>query len=164
MTGTVYLWSGVGNITWGGQTWQGVGGLGSITAIEEGATVEARGITLNLSGILQSLLADVLQELQLGGQIIIYLGLFAGAELNGTPVIIWQGKADQPTITIGGESAELKLNGESRLVEMNTSVERRYTQDDQQMDFPGDLGFQFQSAIQSATISWGQSPGSFNNQ
>src|ERR1035441_8735896 len=42
-TGPVYLWSGIGSIFWNGQTWLGVGTLGSISVAEEGSTVEAKG-------------------------------------------------------------------------------------------------------------------------
>ena len=43
---------------------------------------------------------------------------------------------------------------------MNVAVDRRYTDEDQQMDYPGDLGFQFVNGIQEAQIYWGRSPSS----
>lgn len=163
-TETIYLWTGNVNITWGGNTWQGLGGLGSISVIEEGASIEARGITLNLSGIFNFLLADILQELQLGAPVLLYLGVFdSSGDLIPDPVLAWAGRIDQPTIEVGAETAKLSINCESRLLDMNTSVERRYTQDDQQMDFPGDLGFQFVYGIQNQTIYWGAVPNSQNN-
>jgi hypothetical protein len=64
-SGTVYLWSGFGNLTWNGQTWQGVGSMLRISTIEEKATVTASGITVTLSGIDPTLLNDVLGEFQL---------------------------------------------------------------------------------------------------
>ena len=50
-SGVVYVWSGVGDLVWGGNTYQGVGALGSISAISEGSSVQADGMTLTLSGI-----------------------------------------------------------------------------------------------------------------
>src|ERR1700686_3259759 len=75
-SGPVYVWSGLGSVVWNGQTWLGVGSLGTISNIEEGATIEARGITLTLSGIDPTLLADVLGEFQVGLPAIVYLALF----------------------------------------------------------------------------------------
>jgi hypothetical protein len=50
-SGTVYVWSGVGNLTFGGNTYLGVGSLGTISAISEGTSVQADGMTVTLSGI-----------------------------------------------------------------------------------------------------------------
>jgi hypothetical protein len=50
-SGTVWVWSGVGSLTWGGNTYLGVGSLGTISAISEGTSVQADGMTVTLSGI-----------------------------------------------------------------------------------------------------------------
>jgi hypothetical protein len=46
---------------------------------------------------------------------------------------------------------------------MNVPANRRYTQEDQQRDYPGDLGFQFVNSIQESQIFWGPGPGTSNN-
>jgi len=75
----------------------------------------------------------------------------------------FSGRMDQPTIDVTGTLATIAINCENRLVEMNVAVDRRYTDEDQQMDYPGDLGFQFVNGIQEAQIYWGRSPSSQNN-
>src|SRR4051794_4816798 len=75
-SGPIYVWSGVGSITWGGHTWTGRGALGAVSMIEEGATVEAKGIPLTLSGIDSPLLTGILDEFQVGLPAIVSLGLF----------------------------------------------------------------------------------------
>jgi hypothetical protein len=70
---------------------------------------------------------------------------------------------DKPTIDVSGTSATITINCENRLVEMNVSAERRYTHEDQQVDYPGDLGFQFVNSIQDAQIYFGRYPSSKNN-
>ncbi|HXE04491.1 MAG TPA: hypothetical protein VN579_00785 [Bryobacteraceae bacterium] len=163
-TGAIYVWTGFGSITWGGHTWLGVGTLGSVSVIEEGATVEAKGITLTLSGIDTDLLADVLNEFYLGAPAAVYLGLFSeGRTLIGDPIPAWAGAMDQATIDVAGESAVIAINCESRLLDMNIPVYRRYTNEDQQLDYPGDKGLEFVSAIQETTIYWGRVPNSQNN-
>ena len=162
-SGPVYVWSGVGTLAWNGAIWQGVGQFGIVSTIEEGADVQARGITLTLSGINPTLLADVLTEYRQGLPALVYLGLFSEGNLIPDPVCCWSGRTDQPTITMSGESATLAIACENRLVEMNISVERRYTSEDQQIDYPGDLGFSFVNSIQDVTIFWGNHPSATNN-
>ena len=50
-SGTVYLHNSIGTYTWGGHDWLGVGDLGEISQIEEGADVSPYKITLSLSGL-----------------------------------------------------------------------------------------------------------------
>lgn len=164
---TVYLWNGRGTLTWNGHDWQGVGTLGGVSAIEEGSTLQARGITLTMSGIDTELFADILQQMSLGKPVALYLGFFDGGSppaLIVDPIPIWVGRTDQPTIDVTGNAIPLSLSCENKLIEMNTPVDRRYTHDDQQIDNPGDLGFQFVSSIQDMTTYWGQTPNSTNNQ
>jgi hypothetical protein len=164
-SGTVYIWNGLGNITWNGHTWTGVGSLGGISQIQDGAGVDASGITLTLSGIDNSLLADVNQNLQLGLPVTVYLGLFDNASptsLLADPLVAWAGRLDQSTVDVGGETATISINCEHRLVDMNVAVDRRYTHDDAQIDHPGDLGFQFVNSLQEITLYWGRVPNGQN--
>ena len=164
VSGPIYVWSGIGQITWNGQVWTGIGTLGSISTIEEGSTVAAKGITLTLSGIDASLLNDVMTEFQVGLPVSVTLGVFdTNNALIADPVCCFSGRMDQPTIDVTGTLATIAINCENRLVEMNVAVDRRYTDEDQQMDYPGDLGFQFVNGIQEAQIYWGRSPSSTNN-
>lgn len=54
-SGPIYVWSGVGNLVFGGNTYLGVGQLGRISAISEGSGVSAEGMSLTLGGIGTSL-------------------------------------------------------------------------------------------------------------
>lgn len=163
---TVYLWSGLGSVVWNGQTWIGLGSLLGITTSEEGATVEAKGITLTLSGIDVSLLADVLQEFQVGLPVQVWMGLFDNASppnLIADPITTWAGRIDQPSVDVAAETATISIACETRLIEMGVSSERRYTHDDAQIDNPGDQGFSFVSGLQEITVPWGRIPSSSNN-
>jgi hypothetical protein len=158
-SGPIYVWSGVGQIAWGGHTWTGLGTLGSVSTIEEGATVAAKGITISLSGIDPTLLTGILDEFQVGLPVIVSLGLFnAAGVLIADPAGCFVGQMDQPTLDVTGTSSTIAINCESRLIEMNVAVDRRYTNEDQQRDHPGDSGFQFVNSIQEAHIYWGRMP------
>ena len=163
-TATLYLWTGRGNVSWNGQTWIGVGTLGTVSTIEEGSTVKARGITLTMSGIDATALSDVLNEVQQGLPALVYFGLFDDSlALIPNPVTGFAGRMDQPTLDVDGTTASISIACESRLMDMNTPAERRYTQEDQQRDYPNDEAFQFVNGIQETTIYWGRTPNSTNN-
>lgn len=158
-SGTVHIWSGVGSVTWGGNTYTGVGSFGGISVIEEGSAVEAKGIALTLSGIDATMLADALQEMQLGLPISIYMALYAsrGGSLIADPLVAWAGRMDQPEIVISGTTATISIKAESRIIDLNVPVDRRLTLEDSQIKVPGDLGFQFVFGIQEKQLLFGTS-------
>jgi len=156
---TVYMWSGSGNTTWNSQTWTGTGALLGITTPEDGSTVEARGISITLSGIDPVVLPEMLTDYKLGAPAAVYLGLYdATNTLISSPATSWKGRMDQPTIDVDTDSAVITINCESRLIDMNVASDRRYTLEDQNRDWPGDLGFSFVNAIQQQTLFWGKYP------
>jgi hypothetical protein len=160
-SGPVYLWTGFGSVTWSGQIWLGIGTLGEISTIEEGGSLEARGISIGLSAFDSNLLPLVVDEVSQGLPVIVRLGLFdSSGTLIADPVISFAGRMDQPTLTMSGETASISINCENRLVDMNIAVDRRYTDEDQKLDYPSDRGFEWVNAIQEVTIIWGRHPAS----
>ena len=155
---TVYLWSGAGTTTWNGQTWTGTGSMLGVTLIGDTANLEARGITLTLSGLAPSLLSDFLSEFQLGLPVVIYLGLYSGGALIANPITSWSGLTDQPVIDVGADAVTISLNCENRIIEMHVRMDRRYTNDDQQLDNPGDLGYEFVPSLVMTALYWGRTP------
>lgn len=156
---TLYVWSGVGNVTFQGNTYTGIGSFGGISVIEEGATVSARGITISLSGVDSTALAEALENLQLGQPVTAYLALYASKGAGSfitDPLISWQGRMDQPEIVVSGDLATIAVKCESRLLDMNVSVDRRYTLEDSQINTPGELAFQFVNGLQERALYWGQ--------
>jgi hypothetical protein len=141
-----------------GNAYIGVGSFLDLSTIEDGSTVQARGVSVTLSGIDPVLLPATLNEFQVGLSATIYLGLFGGEALSlvNETVIAWQGRTDQPTITVDEKSASIQMNLESVFLDMNVPVPYRYTNQDQQLFSPGDLGFQWVNSIQSISVYWGQ--------
>ena len=165
-TGAVYLWSGYGPISWNGQTWQGIGSLGTVTVVEEGADVTARGVVLSLSGFDPNLINLLLTELKIGAPANLYLGMFSlsPVALLADPIPVWAGRTDQPIIDVSATLGSISINCENRLLDLNRVSARRYTNDDQHMDYPQDRGMEFVYSIQEVIISWGAKPQiAFNN-
>lgn len=174
--GTQYLWSGLGPLVWNGNTYQGVGSLGSITTISEDSTVEAKGVAFELSGIPASLVSEVLWETRLLYKAQAYFALWdASGNMIPDPVLSYQGKMDQPTISDDGKTCSISIACENVLVDLNRSCFRRYTNDDQQMDLAAtltrlglpsdtvDTGFRWVAGLQEQITFWGTMPSSINN-
>ncbi len=160
---TLYAWTGVGTIAWNGHNWLGIGHLTSFSAISEDSTVEAQNVEVGLSGIPTDALTDALSETRLLDQAQMWLGCFDdNGALVPDPILIYVGMMDAPLISDDGAELTIKLSLENILVDLNRSVWRRYTADDQAMDYPNDTGFQHVAGIQEITLYWGVSPNGSN--
>ena len=157
---TIYLWTGLGTISWSGQSWLGLGSLLSLSPISEGSMVEAKGITVTVSGLDATILSECLTDFKVGLPVSVYLGAYTTpglvSSLISTPILAWNGYTDAPSIEVSGQAATISLNCENKLVSMNVPTNRRYTHEDQQTQWPGDLGLMFVPSLQETTIFWGQ--------
>ena len=159
-TGIVRLWSGLGPITWNGLTWLGVGSLGTVSALPETSDVAAQGMSLTLSAIPSDMLAHVLNEIRQGMPCRVWLGaLDEAGNVIADPYASMAGRIDSGVINEGGQTSSATITVETQLVDLHRSRERRYTDADQQFDFPGDLGFQYVAAIQNWNGIWGKGTG-----
>jgi hypothetical protein len=160
LSGDLFLWSGVGTVKWNGQAWLGVGTLGQISAIQESAAVQANNVTLTLSGIPSDLLGKAVNETRQGYPVQIWFGSL-GDDNNvlADPLKCFAGLMDVPSIEEGDDTSTISITVENILVDLQRSRERRYTHEDQQIDFPGDLGFQYVVGIQNWNGVWGNQRG-----
>jgi hypothetical protein len=152
---TVYCWTGLGNLSWGGQTWTGVGTLGTISPIAEGSDVNARGITLTLSGIPAQLFSDVTTNMASGKTAQVYFGfLDQNGALVADPIPAFIGMVDQARVQMGTDTATLSITVESRLVDMNRARGGRFTDQDQRQRYPSDGSLKYVHFLQDERIDW----------
>lgn len=172
----VNVWSGLGTMTWNGLTFQGVGALGSISTMSEDSDVEAKGVTVSLSGIPSTYMSEVLNEVRVLGTCNIWLALYdSNAVLIDTPILSYQGKMDAPEMDDDAKTCTCTIGLENILVDLNRPVFRRYTDEDQQMDLQTtltrlglpsttvDTGLTHVAGLQEQITFWGVLPSSVNN-
>jgi len=156
-SGTVRLWSGLGEITWAGARWTGLGTLLNFGAIEETGEIVAGGTMITLSGVPLELVGLAIEEAQQGKAGRLWLGLLTEAgEIIADPVKAFAGRLDVPEITDNAESCTLTISYESRLVDLTVPRNWRYTHESQQALFPGDRGFEHVTTIQNKDVTWGR--------
>ena len=160
-TGTLRFWNGYGDLTMtaGGSsnTFTGLGDLMGVSAVSESDQVEAIGASLSLTGIKSSLISSALSANYTNRNASIFLGLFdTNKSVIADVYTLFKGKMDIMKIDEGAESATIVLNLENRLIALDRQKERRYTHEDQQLSFSGDLGFEFVPDLQDKEIIWGK--------
>ena len=157
--GDVNAWTGIGELTFNGEIYQGAGTLGGVSAIEETADLQANGVTFSLSGIPSELIATALGDVRQGLAAILWLG-FMDVDTNalvGDPYELFSGLVDVPTISESGETAAISITAENRLIDLERPRIRRYTKEDQARTDSSDLGFDFVQSLQDAEILFGAS-------
>ena len=153
----LYLWSGFGDLTFNGKNYLGVGNLLSISAVDESTDLTATGASIVLSGIQSTLLAIARDEDYQGRPITIYLGaLDDTGDLIASPTVLFSGFMDVMTIAEAGETSTISVTAENKLIAFDRSYVRRYTAEDQKIDYPNDMGFEFVAKIADQEIIWGR--------
>jgi len=153
----LYLWSGVGDLDWDSETWTGAGNLMSFGSLEETTEVRAIGTSITLNGLNQSVISAALTEDYQGRTATIWLGAMdESGNVVSDPVIIFGGRMDVMTIEEGAEDVSINITVENRLIDFERTKIRRYTDQDQKIDYPNDKGFEFVAAIQEKEIVWGR--------
>lgn len=154
-SGTIYLHSGVGPITWGGNQYEGVGDFGAISALPEDTDLQIPNISLALTGISTDYLNEAIGQEYQGRTIKIYLGfLDTNFVLIDTPILEFEGEIDQMDFE-DGETVTINLTAINELHRWETPNISRYTDVDQQVLFSGDKGLEFVNQVDREVV-WGQ--------
>lgn len=156
-SGDVNFHSGLGEITWGGDTYTGAGRLGAVNRVDEEGELSRTPITLTLSGIPTDLLSIILNEHYQGRTATVYLGYLdlSTNQLVDDPLILYRGLMDTPSVE-QGNTLSISLTVESRFSRWDTPLIRRYNNADQQALYPGDTGMQFVEQTTEKQVIWGQ--------
>lgn len=175
------FWTGLGDIVYDGETYTGAGELMQISEVQESSDIAARGATLTMSGIPSNLLNLAVDEPYQGRIAKIKFGIFTTAPGPGNLLVsdteyllvdtdtkldinftssfnmfdLFVGRMDQMTIDDGADTATIALTVESKLIDLERPRIRRYSDENQQSRFSGDLAFEFVSRLQDESLTWG---------
>ena len=156
-SGWVRIWTGSHDITWDDKLWTGAGALIGLGALEETSDVVASGTSVSLSGVPLDLISLAIEEARQGSPGRIWLALLTPErKVIANPVQAFSGRLDVPEISEDGSTCTITISYESRLIDLNTPRNWRYTHESQQILFPGDRGFEHVTAIQDREITWGR--------
>lgn len=156
-SGNLNLWNGIGNLTVDSVDYVGAGTLLSISAISESAELTANGITVALSGVTEPLISKARDEDYQGRELKVLLGIInEDGTVSVDPVVVFSGFMDTMVLNDGGETATIQVTVENRLIEFERTRVRRYTAEDQKIDYPNDKGLEFVAEMAEKEIVWGR--------
>ena len=152
---TLRLWTGIGDLSWNGSTWLGAGAVGSISDIEETEELQANGVNLTLSGVPSEYIGLAYDEPYQRRLVKVYFGLLDDTfAVIADPKAVFVGRMDIMNIDVGPETSAITVSVESRLIDLLKSRTWRYTHEDQQIEYPGDMGLEFVADLQNKEIRW----------
>lgn len=144
------------NVSWNGETWNGVGDAGGISGVKEGSDLAATGVTLMLTGIDSDYWNEAMTANFSGRPCIIYAAFFDDdGSILADPIIIFEGACDQMNLATGNVGT-VELTVETDMLRWRIPKEHRWTNADQQNRFPADKGFEFVSQVVEKQIIWGK--------
>jgi hypothetical protein len=150
----VYLSSTPFNLAWDGQTWLGVGALGSISGVSEDTEVKAQATTLKITGIPTEYVNDALTVVTYGGLAQLYLGFLNQGALVIDPIPANLGLIDAPAFNIGAQTCDISIAIESEFSDLQRARGGRYTAQDQRSRYPIDACCDYVSMIQDKLLLW----------
>jgi hypothetical protein len=151
--GPVRLNGSTETIVIGGNDYLGVGLLGGITTIAEEADLRNAGISLTLAGVPRDAVSLAFNEQYQGRQATVFEVFLDAAGAVIEAIVVFRGRMDQMNIRYG-EICTVEVTLEDRLTDMDRPNLRRYTDADQQREYPGDRGFEFVPATVEKEIIW----------
>lgn len=154
-SGTVRLWSGMGDLVYDSNTYTGVGALLGVEFPEESSDGSSTGATFTLSGIDSSWNSLALTENYQGRDCTLYyLEFDSNWDIVADPIRFFKGVMDQMTIQDEGSTSVVSLSVERENYD-SRAENSLYDDQEQKRRFPGDRGFEFLPAMQEINLHWG---------
>jgi len=123
----------------------------------ESVDMTANGATVSLSGLNNTLVTLAKDEDYQGRELVIKLGAMDDSnDIVSSPVVMFSGFMDTMTLSEDGTTSSISINIENKLIQMDRARVRRFTDNDQRIDYPSDEGFSFVTKIQNKEIIWGK--------
>lgn len=161
-SGIVRYWDGLGDLSALGETWTGVGRLGSVDALSEEVGLTAQGAKLGLTIIPTDEIPDAPDQV---------LNITSTEEYQGRPVTIYVALIDLSTLTAIVDpfprfrgyidvmteaempgSARIELTAENRLIDLERPSTRTYTPEDHKAVYPNDTFFDYVHLVRQREI------------
>jgi hypothetical protein len=147
------------DISWGGHDYRALGHFLGFTDVEETADVQVNSLTLSLSGVDQAWISAFLSHYYIDRPVKIYKALLDATTMAviSSPILIFEGRMDEPGIEENPEdgSCVVTVSATNIWVDFERKAGRHTNHEEQQIFFPGDLGFQYASEVVK-DITWGR--------
>lgn len=152
------LHDGHGPIAAGGQVWEGIGAIGSVSDIERAVGGRAPPVTFTLSGVGEEIRTDVREaNIRVKGRACTVALQFFAEDLTtlGTPYLLYRGTMDRLVHQAhDADTWTAQLTAETRFIRRGLPPFGSLTDRDQQARHPGDTGLFMIPAMQNRRRPW----------
>jgi hypothetical protein len=148
----LYFHTGIGNKTIGSVTYQGLGDLFKVSAIDEKNDLTASGASLKLNGLNSTLLIRALAEPYQNR----ICNIYYGEEGNSNLIFLFTGLMDVMTFSDDGEKSTIDLKVESHLKRLKRKAVLKYTNESQRSRHPTDTGMSYITGLQEQRLEFGK--------
>lgn len=153
--GAVHLTDIPGDITVDSVNYISAGHLLGTSVIKETATLTVPKVSVSLSGVASSNISLVLAQRFRSRMLTISIVYLDGGSIVGDPIEVFHGPMDDVEIAeTTGDAAVIAITASSEYVNFSIPRGRHTSHDEQQVWFPGDMGFEF-AGRQNTDFVWG---------
>lgn len=159
----LYAWGGPEEYSWGGNTFIGIGNLGTISNIVTDLKGGISSLDVTLNGIDPEMLRDAKSTAFKGRKASVWLGIFDSnwnlikdpGDTEGRPALYVSGEMSAMSLSdVGGVgSISVTIESRSALIQQNRPAYR--TDEDHQRREVGDKFFSFMPKVRNKTVYWG---------
>lgn len=157
-SGTVRVWDGIGDFSFGGNTYLGVGGLGMVQGLSDSADIQQHEITCTLNNVPLSAMRTDDGDVR-GVEANVYAVL---VKEDGTTLAsreVFTGYGDVLKSKMHGDVASFTLTLRGLLADWSAAPRAYYSPSDQKRIHAGDEGFAYINQLQDSTVSgWSNAP------
>lgn len=151
----------VGDITWGSQTWTGLGTFGGIETIEEGASISPYALVLRMTNVDLTLAPEAISGSIDRAPVTVYFGMLDdGAALLDDPIELWAGTSDAVDIVASRQGGAISLTCESNLAIMQRINGALFSAEELKVSYSDETFFDFLPSVQDLIIEWKETRGS----
>lgn len=160
----IRLWSGLGDLSIGGNTYTGVGSLASVSSTAERSSLSVDRKVYQLSGVDPAIVSEADIDASFGRAVTEYFGFINPdtGQLLATPETNFEGEIGSVR-RVDGADPRIIVTADHRLAILDQPDGWRWTHEHQQEFYSGDLGFEHAASVGLKDILWGGSgvvPGS----
>jgi len=157
-SGHLYLWTGIGELVIGANTYIGMGELARVSPVTErrGFSVERKSFQLAGEQVDPSIVSEADIDASFGRSVVEYFGFLNSRTyaLFDTPETNWEGEMSNLR-RVDGAQPMIEVNAEHKSINLERNDGWRYTHQHQQLFYPGDLGFNQMPTTATKEVLWG---------
>ncbi|MBP8223579.1 hypothetical protein E4188_17200 [Aeromonas media] len=153
-SGITRLHTGLGEAVIGGEVYYGIGAMGQISPQKEQLTTSPTQLNMTLTGLDNSLLAEVMKERLVGRLVWLYLVVLDDTGALVAAALQYKGRIASTPVKVGRTNT-VQLTISNIFEDWKKGLSMRCTDESHRRLFPNDAFFRLQTWMANCTIFWG---------